>query len=176
MWMRTFHPAMADVEKVRIQRKVQMMARFDYSFEVDAPVEAVSNFHKDTSVLKVLSPPPIYAQIHDFEPLGEGSKADFTLWFGPLPVHWQAVHSDVTVNGFTDTQVKGPLKRWQHQHRFSAIDEETTLVSEHIEYEHDAGWRGLWSRLLFSKLGLYMLFTARKIITRRSLAKIEGEK
>ncbi len=152
------------------------MATFDYSFEVAAPVEAVSGFHKDTSVLKKLTPPPIIAQIHNFEPLGEGSKADFTLWFGPVPVRWQAVHSDVTLNGFTDTQLKGPLKQWQHQHRFSAIDEETTVVTEHIEYEHDSGLRGLWSRLLFSKVGLYMLFTARKIITRRSLAKVQKEK
>ena len=152
------------------------MAIFDYSFEVAATVEMVSAFHKDTSVLKKLTPPPIIAQIHDFEPLGEGSKADFTLWFGPVPVRWQAVHSDVSLNGFTDTQVKGPLKRWQHQHRFSAIDEETTVVSEHIDYEHDSGRRGLWSRLLFSNLGLFMLFTARKIITRRALAEMQREK
>ena len=152
------------------------MAIFDYSFEVAATGEMVSAFHKDTSVLKKLTPPPIIAQIHDFEPLGEGSKADFTLWFGPVPVRWQAVHSDVSLNGFTDTQVKGPLKRWQHQHRFSAIDEETTVVSEHIDYEHDSGLRGLWSRLLFSNLGLFMLFTARKIITRRALAEMQREK
>ncbi len=148
---------------------IQIMATFNYSFEVAAPVEAVSRFHKDTSVLKKLSPPPIFAQIHDFEPLGEGSKADFTLWFGPIPVHWQAVHHDVSKFGFTDVQVLGPLKKWEHQHRFIPIGEEVTRISEHIEYEHHAGMRGVWSRLLFSRLGLYMLFTARKLITRRSL-------
>ena len=62
------------------------MPVFDYKFTVDAPATAVSNFHHDTRILKKLSPPPIFVQIHRFEPLGEGSKAEFTLWFGPLPL------------------------------------------------------------------------------------------
>ena len=64
------------------------MAVFKYSFTVDAPLVKVSDFHRDTSVLKVLTPPPIIAQIHSYEPLGEGSVARFTLWFGPIPIRW----------------------------------------------------------------------------------------
>jgi ligand-binding SRPBCC domain-containing protein len=145
------------------------MRTFDYTFEVAAPLEAVSRFHNDTSVLKKLTPPPLLVQIHHFEPMGEGSKADFTLWFGPLPLRWQAVHSEVSLYGFTDTQVRGPLKSWRHTHRFTSIDKSRTLVHEHIEYEHDRGLRGLLSRLLFSTLGLKMLFTARMLLTRRSV-------
>lgn len=144
------------------------MPQFNYSFDVDAPLTAVSDFHHDTRVLKKLSPPPIFAQIHSYEPLAEGSEADFTLWFGPLPIHWVAVHSDVSPNGFTDTQVSGPLKSWRHMHRFTAVSDNKTRVDEHIKYHHHTGWRGLISRLLFSKPGLYMLFTARKFITQRA--------
>lgn len=147
------------------------MPKFNYTFTVDAPLEAVSNFHKDTRVLKKLSPPPIFAQIHEYEPLAEGSKADFTLWFGPLPIHWQAQHSNVSLHGFTDTQIRGPLKYWQHKHLFTPTADGKTLISEQIDYEHDTGLRGVLSRLLFSRPGLTMLFTARKIITRRSVAK-----
>ena len=144
------------------------MPTFNYSFEVDAPLTAVSEFHHDTRALKKLSPPPIFAQIHDYEPLGEGSMADFTLWFGPFPIHWVAVHSNVSPNGFTDTQMSGPLKYWQHTHRFTAVSANKTRVDEHIEYAHDTGLRGVVSRLLFSKPGLYMLFTARKLLTQRA--------
>jgi len=147
------------------------MPKFKYTFTVEAPLEAVSSFHKDTKVLKKLTPPPIFAQIHDYEPLGEGSKADFTLWFGPVPIRWQAIHSDVSLNGFTDTQIRGPLKYWQHKHLFTTIEDGNTLVSEQIDYMHDTGLRGLISRLLFSRPGLVSLFTARKWITRRALAK-----
>ncbi len=147
------------------------MLTFDYKFDVQAPLTAVSQFHHDTTVLKKLSPPPIFVQIHAYEPLAEGSRADFTLWFGPLPVHWVAVHSDVSSSGFTDTQANGPLKFWRHTHRFTAVAPDLTRVHEHIEYEHDRSWRGVFSRLLFSKPGLIMLFTARKLLTRYYVGK-----
>ena len=94
--------------------------------------------------------------------------ADFTLWFGPFPIHWVAVHSNVSPNGFTDTQMSGPLKYWQHTHRFTAVSANKTRIDEHIQYAHAQGIRGVVSRLLFSKPGLYMLFTARKLLTQRA--------
>ena len=81
------------------------MPEFRHSFTVDAPLAAVRAFHHDTGVLRQLTPLPIIARVHAFEPLADGSQAEFTLWFGPLPLRWQAVHSDVGPNGFTDTQV-----------------------------------------------------------------------
>jgi ligand-binding SRPBCC domain-containing protein len=147
------------------------MPVFDFKFTVNAPLTAVSNFHHDTRILKKLSPPPIFVQIHRFEPMGEGSEAEFTLWFGPLPLRWLAIHSNVSDNGFTDTQAKGPLKQWQHTHRFTAVSPQVTQVHEHIEYSHHSGWRGLLSGILFSKAGLYGLFTARKLLTRWHVRK-----
>jgi ligand-binding SRPBCC domain-containing protein len=142
------------------------MPIFTYAFAVNAPVTAVSAFHHDTSVLKTLTPPPIFAQIHRFDPMGEGAVAEFTLWFGPLPVRWQAIHSEVGEGGFTDTQVSGPLQSWQHRHSFIPLDANRTRIEERIEYSHHDGPHGLLSRLLFAKPGLYLLFTARKMITR----------
>ncbi len=142
------------------------MPTFNFKFTVDAPVTAVSRFHHDTRILKKLSPPPIFLKIHRFEPLEEGSEAEFTLWFGPLPLRWRAVHSRVSARGFTDTQAQGPLKHWQHTHRFTAVSPQTTEVHEHIEYNHKPGLAGLATRLLFNNAGLYALFTARKWLTR----------
>lgn len=154
------------------------MPVFEYTFTVKAPLAAVSDFHHDTRVLKLLTPPPIFVQIHHFEPLGEGSLAEFTLWFGPFPVRWTAIHSDVSQNGFTDSQVRGPLQFWQHTHRFTSLSPDVTQVNEHIEYEHPRGLRGLFSRLLFGRPALKMLFTARARITRRHVerqaAVVEG--
>ncbi|MEM7110894.1 MAG: hypothetical protein AAF614_00570 [Chloroflexota bacterium] len=142
------------------------MQIFDYKFTVAAPITAVSDFHHDTRILKKLSPPPIFVQIHSFEPLAEGSEAEFTLWFGPIPICWQAIHTDVSQQGFTDSQGRGPMASWQHTHRFQAISANETEVHEHIEYAHKAGWRGWLTRLMFNNLGLYGLFTARKFLTR----------
>lgn len=147
------------------------MKTFDFYFTVNAPVTAVSAFHHDTRILKKLTPPPIFVQIHHFEPLGEGSVAAFTLWFGPVPVRWQAVHNGVSAAGFTDTQMRGPLRHWAHTHRFTAVSPHTTQVHEHIEYAHHTGLRVLFSRLLFARPGLYLLFTARKFLTRWHLRR-----
>lgn len=150
------------------------MPTFDHSFIVDAPPAAVADFHHDTSVLKKLTPFPMVVQIHDFEPLGEGSTADFTLWAGPIPMRWRAIHTDVGPTGFTDTQLSGPLKSWRHTHRFVDLGDGRTRVDDHIDYEHDGGARGVFSRMMFSPASLKALFTARSLLTRRYVAQAQA--
>lgn len=145
---------------------------FKHAFSVEAPIAVVADFHGDTSALKKLTPFPIFAQIHRYEPLAEGSLADFTLWFGPVPVRWQAIHSYVGPDGFVDTQVTGPLKSWRHSHRFMSLGPNKTRVEDSIVYEHKSGPRGILSRLLFARPGLWFLFTARKYLTRRGVARL----
>ena len=145
------------------------MPIFETSFTVNAPLEAVAAFHADTSALKILNPPFVFVQLHRVDPMAEGSISEFTLWMGPLPIRWRAVHSGVGPNGFTDTLEDGPMKSWRHTHKFVEIDGETTQIHEHIEYEYPAGWRGLASRILFGPLGLTALFAYRKWATRRNL-------
>ena len=147
------------------------MPIFHTSFSVDASLDDVHAFHADTSALKRLTMPPIWVQLHTVEPLGEGSISEFTLWFGPLPIRWRAVHSDVSRNGFTDTQVHGPVKFWQHTHRFSALNPGQTLVEEHIDFEHYSGLKGLFTRILFARLNLSIMFAYRAWVTRRFLQK-----
>lgn len=147
------------------------MPTFNYSFTVAAPRPAVTAFHHDTRVLKRLSPPPLFVQLHRFEPLAENAEASFTMWFGPIPLRWRAVHTDVGPGGFTDTQLSGPLARWQHRHRFTALDDRRTQVDEEIRYEHAPGPRGLFTRLFFNRPALTLLFTYRQLVTRRALGE-----
>jgi len=148
------------------------MPTFDYTFTVPASLEAVRAFYHDTRALKKLTPLPIFVQIHRYEPLAEGSQAEFTLWFGPLPLRWVAVHSEVGAHGFTDTMVQGPLASWRHTHRFTPLPDGRTRINEHIEYAHKPGLWGWFTRLLFGKPGLYALFTARQVLTRRHLRRL----
>lgn len=147
------------------------MPVFDYDFKVQATLADVTQFHRQTEALKQLTPPPIFVQFHQVEPLGEGSVTKFTLWFGPFPVKWLAVHTDVDPErGFTDTQTEhGLLKKWVHTHSFSQEDNGLTRVREHIVYEHQAGLRGIASRLLFASPMLRLLFMYRKWVTKRML-------
>ena len=146
------------------------MPRFKHCFEVSAPLEAVADFHRDARALRRLTPPPMWAQFHRVEPLGEGSIAEFTLWLGPLPLRWLARHQGVSpLNGFTDVQERGPLLRWAHSHRFEAAGEGRTRVYDQVDFDHRAGWRGWGTRLLFSRAGLAFLFAYRAWATHRAL-------
>jgi ligand-binding SRPBCC domain-containing protein len=147
------------------------MPVFNTSFTISAPLQAVAAFHRGTEALKQLTPPPVWASLKSIEPLAEGSRSAFTLWFGPFPVHWVAVHSRVDpLHGFTDTQESGPLAAWRHTHHFETTGQ-GTRVSEHIEYAYPAGLRGLWARLLFNPLALRFMFAYRAWNTRRLVEK-----
>jgi ligand-binding SRPBCC domain-containing protein len=146
------------------------MSVFEHALLVHAPVEAVADFHRDSRVLQKLTPPPVLVQLHHAGAVAEGSNADFTLWFGPLPVRWIAVHSNVApLEGFTDRQVRGPFQHWEHVHSFIPEGDRATRVVDHIEYAHFPGVRGLFTRLAFSPVILRVLFAFRAWVTRRAL-------
>ena len=65
----------------------------------------------------------------------------------------------------TPRKTGGGEVRWT----FTAEGENLTRVTDHIEYEHHPGLRGVLSRLLFPRPGLFLTFTYRKLITRWSV-------
>jgi ligand-binding SRPBCC domain-containing protein len=142
-------------------------------FRVNASLEAVSFFHRDTQALVKLTPPPVRVQMQHIEPLGEGSISEFTLWFGPLPIHWKAVHSEVSPeSGFRDRQVKGPMQSWVHTHHWQPVSAQETLMEERIEYSYPQGMRGLLARLLFAPPLLRLMLVYRQWVIRRECAKL----
>jgi len=157
-----------------ILSKDAAMPIFESRFRVPAAVEAVSAFHFQTGILKVLTPPLMVMRVHRFDPLAEGSIGDFTMWMGPIPVRWTARHESVSRESFVDVQVAGPMKSWRHTHRFVRLGDALTEVHDRIEYEHHAGWRGLWSRLLFPQPALRALFFWRGIATRRGVRRMQS--
>lgn len=150
------------------------MPVFDYSFTVDAPLEAVRDFHHDTSALKRLTPPPTFVKLISIEPLAEGSVSRFVLWVGPLPLRWTAVHRGVSDHGFTDVQESGPAASWAHTHTFTPLPDGRTRIDEHIEFAHRRGPWGIVTRLLFSKPNLWLMFTYRCLVTRFFLRRHRG--
>ncbi len=148
------------------------MPEFTYQFVVDAPQEQVRAFHHSSLALKKLTPPMMFPRFHRVDPLGEGSISEFTLWLGPIPIRWRAVHSDVGPHGFTDTQAAGPAATWQHTHSFTPLAPARTRVDEHIVYTHKRGLPGLLTRFLFARINLTLLFAYRAWATRRALARM----
>ena len=145
------------------------MRQFHHEFQVSAPVERVAEFHRSTQALKSLTPPPLFVKFNHLERLGEGSKADFTLWFGPLPIRWVAVHSQVDpMEGFTDTQIEGPFQTWIHRHSFEPINDYSTRVIDRIEGQPGSNpFFGLVSRFMWFTLPILFYYRAKQ--TRRAV-------
>lgn len=152
--------------------------KFVHRTHLKYPQAAVAKFHSDAHALRLLTPPPVFVQMHQVEPLCEGSVSDFTMWMGPVPVRWTALHHNVDVhNGFTDEQVRGPFNRWVHQHRFEPLDAASTVIVDEIEAVFGSGpWEGLISRVMW--WGLPVMFAYRGMILSRVLrhetAKLEA--
>jgi ligand-binding SRPBCC domain-containing protein len=145
------------------------MRHFRHKFQVNAPIERVADFHRSTLALKQLTPPPLFVKFNQIEPIGENSRSDFTLWLGPIPIHWIAIHSAVhPISGFTDTQVEGPFRTWIHRHTFKRMSDGTTVIIDEIDGQpsNHLLW-GLVSRFMWSTLQILFSYRARQ--TRRAV-------
>jgi ligand-binding SRPBCC domain-containing protein len=87
-----------------------------------------------------------------------------------VPIDWLARIEDVNPTGFTDRQLRGPMKHWFHRHTFVTIDDESTEVVDEIDLSlrpHPVWW------LIGAGfcLSLPLLFAYRAWKTRRLLEK-----
>ena len=97
----------------------------------------------------------------------------FTLWMGPLPMHWTARIEQVGPTGFIDRQLQGPFATWVHRHIFVPRDKGTTVIDfVEAELSRDPFWRmaglSMW-------LGMPVLFEYRAWKTKRILASLVPE-
>jgi ligand-binding SRPBCC domain-containing protein len=120
-----------------------------------------------------ITPPPIQVELHRAPAaLSSGGPMDFTLWIGPMPIHWAANIEAVSEAGFTDRQLNGPFSEWVHRHTYVKVDEHTTEVIDQISLRLKPHL--FWGPVgLGFMLGLPVLFAYRAWKTRRLL---EGER
>lgn len=148
--------------------------KYIHRFRVNAPLPSVAAFHQQASSMAAITPPPVRVEIHRTpQPLSNGGEMDFSLWFGPLPIHWTASIEDMSEKGFTDRQVRGPFAEWVHRHSFRRIDDQTTEVIDQIEMRIKS--QPLWALVgLGFVIGLPGLFAYRGWKTRRLLERGSG--
>ena len=142
---------------------------YQHCFRVQASLARVAEFHSQSTSMSAITPYPILIKMHRSpDILAEGDEMDFTMWIGPLPVHWLARIEAVSSSGFSDRQLDGPFAKWVHCHRFIAINEQSTDVLDEISIQlrpHPLWWPiGLGMRL-----GMPFLFGFRAWKTKRIL-------
>ena len=105
---------------------------------------------------RVLTPAPIE--------LREGVVIDYALRVRGVPLRWR---SEITVwdppHRFVDRQVRGPYRRWVHEHRFVSLDGGGTLVEDRVEYAVPGG---RLVHALFVKRDVQAIFAYRTAVLR----------
>jgi ligand-binding SRPBCC domain-containing protein len=105
------------------------------------PPEEVFPFFADAGNLERITPPWLRFRILT-EPeieMREGTLIDYALRLGVLPLRWRSEIVDWRPGEqFTDRQLRGPYRRWIHQHRFLPSGP-NTIVQDRVEYEVPGG-------------------------------------
>ena len=108
---------------------------------VPAGVDRVWKFFSDPSNLGRITPSSMAFTMRTVDPvMEEGAVIDYTI--RPLlgiPVPWRTGITDYSpTSGFRDVQLRGPYRRWEHTHTFTAEDG-GTRVDDRVEYELPLG-------------------------------------
>jgi uncharacterized protein YbjT (DUF2867 family)/ligand-binding SRPBCC domain-containing protein len=132
---------------------------------IPAPIEEAFAFFAEPRNLGRLTPSSMRFEFltDDFE-MREGLEIEYRL--RPLlgvPVTWKTLITGYRPpHAFTDVQVAGPYRRWDHRHTFRAVDG-GTLVEDEIEYELPLGPLGSLGHALAVRGELEQIFRHRAL-------------
>jgi len=117
---------------------------FSDAFQLEAITPPWLNF-------RVLTPAPIRIE--------SGTLIDYRLRIHGIPLRWQ---SRISVweppLRFVDEQIRGPYRRWYHEHSFESTDQ-GTICWDRVEYSVPGG---RWVERLFVRQDLRKIFAYRQ--------------
>jgi ligand-binding SRPBCC domain-containing protein len=97
---------------------------------VPAALERVFAFFSDPHNLERLTPPFLRFRVLEVSTpaIGPGTEIRYRLRLHGLPLTWiSRIEAWQPPHGFTDVQIRGPFRLWQHRHEFAAEDGGTRL-------------------------------------------------
>ena len=102
----------------------------------DLPLEQVFSFFSDAMELERITPEFLHFKVLTPGPIDiqQGTLIDYRLKLHGIPIKWRTEICDWEAPfRFVDQQLKGPYKRWHHEHVFEEIDGKTK-VSDNVHY------------------------------------------
>jgi ligand-binding SRPBCC domain-containing protein len=98
-------------------------------------VEEAFAFFADARNLEAITPPWLRFRILSApRTLGKGSLLVYRLRLFGLPLCWRTeIVEWRPPHGFTDVQLAGPYRRWEHSHRLRPVDGGTEIY-DHVVY------------------------------------------
>ncbi|REK05536.1 MAG: CDP-paratose 2-epimerase [Planctomycetota bacterium] len=111
--------------------------RLDASQFLPCDREQIFEFFADAFQLETLTPSFLRFKVLTEPPidLAAGTLIDYRLRIRGLPIHWQSCISVwEPPQRFVDEQIRGPYRRWHHEHSFESCDG-GTLCRDVVDYE-----------------------------------------
>lgn len=137
--------------------------------------DEVFAFFASPANLDALTPPWLSFAIRALPPqMAAGVEIDYRLRLRGVPVRWTSlIRTWEPPWRFVDEQVRGPYRRWVHEHRFEEVAGGTRVV-DHVDYEVPGGrlFGGLVHRLLVAP-DLATIFDYRQQRLRELLGRTE---
>ncbi len=135
---------------------------------VPRPIDEVFGFFSDAKNLELLTPPHLKFKVlsSSTDPLQAGTLIDYKLQLHGIPFRWQSLIGEWNPSThFSDTQMRGPYKKWHHTHTFIEQDG-GTLIRDHALYQLPLGVPGDTVAYYFVKKDLEKIFSYRITKTR----------
>ena len=120
------------------------MPVFVRSSLMPADARSLADWHFRTGAIDRLLPPWETVEVLQRPAaMADGAVARFRMRKGGLSVEWVARHHDVQPGrSFSDTQERGPFRRWTHRHSFLPKDESSSMLEDHVDYDLPGGVLG----------------------------------
>ncbi len=140
------------------------MYQFKSESVVNRPIAEVFDFFSQAANLARLSPPSIHFQIVTPQPITMkvGTLIEYRLRLFGVPFRWA---SKISVwepgHRFSDIQLRGPYKSWDHEHRFETSGENATTIYDTVNYEAPGGILAPLINTLFIRPQIKQIFAYR---------------
>ena len=119
------------------------MPTFERSIDIDAPIEAVFAFHRDTrNAARIASDGQEFVAIIGEFPLDQGDEVELHVKMAPLPGTqvWRVRITElVEPTLVVDELIKGPFAQFRHEHRFARNAAGGTTLTDHVEWRLPGG-------------------------------------
>ncbi len=103
---------------------------------IDTPAATLFAWHTRPGAFERLAPPWEHLRVVSRHGgIADGSRLTMEVRRGPIKTRWEALHRDfVDGQQFTDVQVAGPFKRWEHTHRVEPVSEGAATLIDRVDY------------------------------------------
>ncbi len=109
---------------------------------IHRPIQEVFTFFSKAENLQLMCPPELSFTILTPLPIEmqQGTIIDYKLSLSGFPFYWKTKITEwKDGESFTDEQVKGPYRMWQHTHFFKDLGNHTTEMTDEVLFL-SPGW------------------------------------